>query len=124
MSYVRQMQTINSTFGQDDGGVRHPKVECIMLNGCVFASVGNAHRCRTLGMCGCAKVYDATHEGQYWVVKRENDIVDALLRADMVHVVDEGTTDDGRSRTILLRPNLHCGIPRPNTTIDLHERKR
>jgi hypothetical protein len=122
VSYTQQMKAINE-FGGDDGGVEHPGVECIMLHGCAHKE--NAHRCRTLGMCGCALVYDLAHQrGGYQVIVRDNVIAQALVDADMVHVEDAGIvavgpTDAQRYRTSILRPNLHCGIPRPNSTIDL-----
>jgi hypothetical protein len=122
MSYTQLMREIKlfDANGEDDGGVEHPKVECIMLHGCAFDVAKN--RCRTLGMCGCALVYDLAHQaGGYMVLKRDNPIAVALIEADMVRERDGPfvETIKGDRRATILTPNLSCGIPRPNSAVDL-----
>jgi hypothetical protein len=125
MSYTGMMQAINEydPNGADDGGVVHPDVPCIMLHGCVFKYA--AHRCKTLGMCGCAFAYDRSHDhGGYTVVRRDNLVREALLDADMVRESDGPLTltKNGQGRSVTLRAHVKCGIPRPNATIDLQRK--
>lgn len=101
VSMMREIKEYDPN-GGDDGGVLHPPVECVMSK---CAHGFNAHRCRTLGECGCAHAYArACEPGGYLVIRRDNPIREALLDKGMVTEQNAGSyfSNHGELRVVRL----------------------